>query len=77
MDRIIAKALEKDWEVRYQSAAEIAADLKRLRRDLQTSTPSRTASASKRGAKHSITSLAVLPFENASGDSAYEYLSDG
>jgi eukaryotic-like serine/threonine-protein kinase len=78
LNRIIAKALEKDWEVRYQSASEIAADLKRLRRDLQTGNPERTASVSARTAKrHSITSIAVLPFENASGDSAYEYLSDG
>src|SRR2546430_5580302 len=78
LDRIIAKALEKDWEVRYQSASEIAADLKRLRRDLQTDSPGRTASGSVRGTKrHSITSIAVLPFENASGDSTYEYLSDG
>jgi eukaryotic-like serine/threonine-protein kinase len=86
LERIICKVLEKDRELRYQSAAEIRADLKRLKRDLDSG-PTRAADSAShvraqegRPAKprsKTIDSLAVLPLANATGLEETEYFSDG
>jgi non-specific serine/threonine protein kinase len=79
LGRILDKALEKDRNLRYQSATDLKTDLIRLKRDLDSgqkraaeggdSRPAATRAAEK--------SIAVLFFENLSGVKEDEYLRDG
>ena len=69
--RLIEKTLEKDRNLRCQSATELKTDLVRLKRDLESgkkAVAAATSTDSKAGAAKSGTkSLAVLYFENLSG----------
>jgi eukaryotic-like serine/threonine-protein kinase len=51
LEEILAKALEKDRELRYQSAADLRGDLRRLKRDLESS-KSRVVTATEKVRTH-------------------------
>jgi non-specific serine/threonine protein kinase len=79
LSRILDKALEKDRNLRYQTATDLKTDLSRLKRD-QDSGKKRAAEKSDSrggGTKQVEKSIAVLYFENLSGVKEDEYFRDG
>jgi non-specific serine/threonine protein kinase len=80
-DAILSKVLEKDPDLRCQTAAELRADLKRLKRDIESSRrPAAEKSTSSSGTHPAASrqkSVAVLYFENQSGAKEDEYFRDG
>jgi serine/threonine protein kinase len=74
LEHIIQKALEKDRDIRYQSAKDLLVDLMRLKRERESG---RTTAAAGISALSRTRSLAVLPFTNMSADKENEYFCDG
>jgi serine/threonine protein kinase/tetratricopeptide (TPR) repeat protein len=74
--RLLDKLLEKDRNLRCQTAAEVRTDLIRLRRDLESGRH-RAGSDSGRQAAADVAAVAVLYFENPSGVKEDEYFRDG
>jgi len=79
LNRIIGQALEKDRDMRYQSATDLKTALKRLKRDMDSSPRHSTTASGTRRAASAVSdhSIAVLYFENLSGMKEDEYLRDG
>ncbi len=73
LERLIHKALEKDREIRYQSARDVTVDLKRLKRQTDSNRIGSTAKVETRDQP----SIAVLPFENMSDDPEQEFFAEG
>jgi serine/threonine protein kinase/cytochrome c-type biogenesis protein CcmH/NrfG len=78
LHRILAQALEKDRDLRFQTANDLKTALKRLKRDLDSGARGSVETSGSRAASGTRgKSIAVLYFENLSGVKEDEYLRDG
>jgi serine/threonine protein kinase len=77
--RILDKTLEKDRNLRCQTATELKTDLNRLKRDLESGArrTKEKADSDPGVQRQTSKSVAVLYFENLSGAKEDEYLRDG
>ena len=78
LGQVLEKALEKDRQLRYQTATELKTDLLRLKKKLESGQRRAAGlSDSKSGVEKAEKSVAVLYFENLSGAKEDEYFRDG
>ena len=79
LGQIVEKALEKDRQLRYQSATDLKTDLLRLKRKLESGQRHAAELSDSKGgaAKPAEKSVAVLYFENLGGPKEDEYFRDG
>ena len=83
LKRIVRKCLERKPDNRYQSARELAIDLKKLKRDSDSGVirgsrrQVRSVIRAPARRRASINSIAVLPMVNANDDPGTDYLSEG
>ena len=75
LEAVILRAMDRDIGRRYQSAGEMVGELRRIASSEAGS--SGEAFTSSTPVERRVTSIAVLPLENLSGDPAQEYFSDG
>jgi serine/threonine-protein kinase len=75
LERILAKALAKDREERYQTAADFLVDLRAVQRTIDSGVTSPPILAPPVAVP--VTAIAVLPFLDLSPDKDQQYLCDG